>query len=87
MAVSVSAQHLAEHHSRGSPPPRDDLNHFRKEMINILALTQDLLIYLQNVSIGQITGNKIPVRQPTDPTSIKLITDKRGNLSVYRPKK
>jgi hypothetical protein len=85
MASCDSVLQLANQHAPGSPPPKDDLDRFSKEIYGILALTQNLLVYLQNVSIGQITGNKIPLRQPLDTTSIRLVADKRGCLAVCRP--
>jgi hypothetical protein len=86
MATCRSAQQLADQHAPGSPPSNNDLDCFREEIFGILALTWDMLVYLQNVSIGKITGNKIPERQPIDPTSIRLIVDKHGYLAVCRPK-
>jgi hypothetical protein len=86
MAACNSARQLALRHAPGSPPPNSDLDLFGKGINDILALTWDLLIYLQNVSIGQITGNEIRERQPLDPTSIRLIADERGCLAVCRPR-
>jgi len=81
-----SARQLAERHAPGMPPAKDDLDRFAREINDILALAWDLLVYLQNVSIGRITGNEIPERQPLDPSSIRLIADERGRLVVRGPR-
>lgn len=84
-AACESAGSLADQHAPGSPPPKDGLEGFGTEIFDILALTWDLLIYLQDISIGQITGSRIPERAPADRSSIRLVADKRGLLSVLRP--
>lgn len=86
-AACDGARRLADQHMPGSPPPKDDRDRFREEINDILALTWDLLIFVQNDSIGRITGNKIPQRQPLDPSSIRLTADERGCLAVYRPRR
>jgi len=86
MAVCKSARTLADKHAPGSPPPEEEIDRFDEEVTDILALTWDLLIHVQNVSIGKITGNAIPERQPLDPQSLRLISDQRGYLSVNQPR-
>jgi hypothetical protein len=46
------------------------------------ALMEDLQIYLQNFCLGHITGNKIPERQPTDPSVPRIVQDEHGNLRI-----
>ncbi len=84
-AACESGSTLADQHAPGSPPPKDRLDAFGTAIFDILALTWDLLIYLQNISIGQITGSRIPERAPADPSSIRLVADKRGLLTMVRP--
>lgn len=86
MEACQAAQKLPDQHAPGSPPPKDDLDRFCEEISDILALTWDLLIYVQNVSIGRITGKKVPERQPLDPRSIRLTADQDGHLTVCRAK-
>lgn len=45
-----------------------------------LALMEDLLIYLQNYSLGFITKKRIPEREPKDPSIPRLYIDKQGYL-------
>ena len=84
--ASATAQELADQHEPGAPPSKDDLDAFGARVYDLLALTWDLLVYVQNYSIGRITGNRIPEREPEDPTSIKLVADSGGSLRVVRPK-
>ena len=84
-AVCEFARKLASQHAPGSPPKKEELDRFAGAVMDMLSLTWDLLIYLQNISIGRITGHGIPERQPGDPQSIRLVADKHGVLSVCRP--
>ena len=85
-AACDSARKLAELHTPGSPPPQIDRDRFQAEIYDLVALSWDLLVFIQNESIGRITGNKIPQREPPDPTAVRLIADDRGCLVIKRPK-
>lgn len=81
-----AARLLADQHGPGTPPRKDDRDAFEAEIMDVLALSWDLLIHVQNLSIGRITGNIIAERVPRDPSCIRLVTDSFGSLSVFRPK-
>ena len=46
------------------------------------ALTEDLRIYLQNLCLSSLTGNKVPERKPTKPSLPRLVEDEKGNLQI-----
>jgi len=45
-------------------------------------LVEDIRIYLQNICLSSITGNKIPERKPLDPSLPRLAPDEQGNLQI-----
>jgi hypothetical protein len=85
-AACDSAKRLAELHAPGSTPSEIDCERFQVEIYELVALSWGLLVFIQNESIGRITGNKIPQRDPPDPSAIRLIADDQGCLVFKRPK-
>lgn len=85
-AANDTAWELEDQHASGSSLPENVIERFREQIMDLLALTWDLLVFVQNNSIGRITGNEIPSRQPLDPNSIRLIADQSGRLIVRSPK-
>ncbi|MCQ4575363.1 MAG: hypothetical protein NOU37_08980 [Candidatus Brocadiales bacterium] len=47
-----------------------------------VTLMEDFLIYLQNFCLSSITGNKIPEREPKDPSVPRIVQDENGNLRI-----
>ncbi|MCL6611193.1 MAG: hypothetical protein K6T66_06610 [Peptococcaceae bacterium] len=55
-------------------------------MLDQVALIEDLRIYIQNNTLGEITGNTIPEREPKDPRLPKLVYYK-GQLEIIEEHK
>jgi hypothetical protein len=83
-SVCEESKKLADQHQPGRPPSDEALDDFRRVVFDVLSLAHDLMIYIQNFSIGQITGNKVPERKPLVPNSIRLVSDKKGGLKMVR---
>jgi hypothetical protein len=84
-AATHFADNLATQLAQGVLPSQEDRDACGKAFMDILSLTWDLLIYLQNESIGCITGSKIAERQPADSTSVRLVPDTKGDLVIVPP--
>jgi hypothetical protein len=84
-AVSDRARKLARQHGQGVVPTAEERNACIEAVLDVLSLTWDMLIYLQNESIGRITGRRVPERAPTEPRSIRLRVGREGTLLVLRP--
>lgn len=48
-----------------------------------LGLIEDVKVYLQNRVLGQITGNKVPLRRPTDSAIPRIVTGSDGQLEIF----
>lgn len=46
------------------------------------AVLQDLLIWIQNASLSEITGARVPLRQPRDPALARVIEQPNGQLEI-----
>ena len=57
------------------------------DLLDQIALTEDLRIHFQNKCLSEITGNKIPQRKPKDVNLPVLIADAKGNLLISEAKK
>jgi hypothetical protein len=80
-----TARRLADQHEPGVSSSKDDLDGFGTIVFDILALAWDILVHVQNSSIGRITGHKIAERVPKDAASVRLTTDNRGLLRIGPP--
>jgi hypothetical protein len=53
-------------------------------LIDLMGLTWDLLIHVQNKSIGQITGHRVPERQVESDKYPRLVSNRDGNLIILK---
>lgn len=51
-------------------------------VLDQVCLMEDLRIYLQNRCLGEITGNRVPDRDPRDKSVPKIVTNKDGLLEI-----
>jgi len=57
----------------------------RPLQIEMTGLTRDLMIYFRNRTVGPISGNQLPERQPLDPSvpvGMRIETDKHAGLRI-----
>ena len=47
------------------------------------ALFENLLVYLQNATLGDVIGHRIEFRRPEDSQGPRLVVAKDGQLSVW----
>jgi hypothetical protein len=45
-------------------------------------LLEDLLVYVQNETLGAVFGTKAPFRRPTDERALRIVTGKHGHLEM-----
>jgi hypothetical protein len=67
-------------------PARQAVGFWAKEQQGFLldqqSLLVDLSVHLQNASVGRITGAKVPLRKPTDPSVPMIVVGADGFLSI-----
>ncbi len=74
---------IADRYESGAADPRtSELDAHASEIWDLVALTWDLLIYVQNKCIGDLVGKHIPARQVTSPELPKIATKANGQLEI-----
>jgi hypothetical protein len=52
------------------------------DIMNMVALMEDMRVYLQNKTLNSITGNLVPYRQPPDQTMPRIIVAHKDHLEI-----
>lgn len=82
--ISDLTRKLAKEHSPGSPPLPNAISAFNTEIFDLLSVSWDLLVHIQNSSIGKLTGKSIKKRAPLNPNSTRLEVTRWGTLRLIR---
>lgn len=83
-AVCEDLRGIADKHGGGSVPSEAERQTCTGTVMDLLALTWDLLVFIQNDSLGRLTGHRISARVPQDPDAIRLSVDGCGGLAIVR---
>ena len=81
--VLAERRSIADRYENGATEPRtSELDAHASEIWDLVALTWDLLIYVQNKCIGDLVGKHIPPREVTSPELPKIAMGTNGQLEV-----
>jgi hypothetical protein len=61
-----------------------EISEISDELHNVISLAWDVIVYIQNRSIGAITGHNVPSRKPTKGDLPIVIEDKAGHLTISK---
>jgi hypothetical protein len=60
----------------------DSIDSLMNRLSDEVGLLEDLLVYVQNETLGAVFGTKAPFWRPTDERAVRIVTGKRGYLEI-----